>query len=102
MSVYIIISTAPKGAGEKIAKTLVEERKIACVNIIKDVKSFFVWKGEVNREDEEVLIMKTSGEKVREVMERIREIHPYEVPEILYFRVDGSEDYISWVYEVVG
>ena len=102
MSVYIIISIAPKGAGEKIAKTLVEGRKIACVNIIKDVKSFFMWKGEVNREDEEVLIMKTSGEKVREVMERIREIHPYEVPEILYFRVDGSEDYISWVYEVMG
>lgn len=67
----------------KIGRALVEERLAACVNIVPKINSIYWWKGEVEDEEEALLIAKTTEDNVDKVMKRLRELHPYEVPAIL-------------------
>lgn len=102
MRIYLVISTAPRGEGERLGRTLVEERKAACVNIIKDVRSVFIWEGRVDEEGEEILLLKTSEDRLPELIKRLKEIHPYTVPEIISIPIDkGNEEYMLWVGEVL-
>jgi periplasmic divalent cation tolerance protein len=93
----IILSTVPVDEGDRIAKTLVSERLVACVNATP-VRSCYRWKGEICTDGEELLVMKTRESLYPRVMERLREIHPYEVPEILAVPVwGGFRPYLEWV-----
>ena len=95
--VIIILSTVPADEGARIAKTLVSERLVACVNATP-VRSCYRWKGEICHEREDLLVMKTRESLFPRVMERLREIHPYEVPEILAVPVwGGFRPYLEWV-----
>ena len=95
--VAIILSTTPRGGGEKISHILVEEHLAACVNLL-ETRSFFWWKGSLERGEEDLLIIKTVTEKVPETIRRIREIHPYEIPEMIVLPVVASnEPYLQWV-----
>ena len=95
--VIIILSTVPADEGARIAKTLVSERLVACVNAAP-VRSCYRWKGEICTDGEELLVMKTRESLYPRVMERLREIHPYEVPEILAVPVwGGFRPYLEWV-----
>ena len=95
--VIIILSTVPADEGARIAKTLVSERLVACVNAAP-VRSCYRWKGEICTDGEELLVMKTRESLYPRVMERLREIHPYEVPEILVVPVwGGFRPYLEWV-----
>ena len=67
----------------RVGKTLVEERLAACVNIIPKIHSFYWWKEKVEEDEESVLIAKITSENADKVVERIRELHPYELPAIL-------------------
>jgi periplasmic divalent cation tolerance protein len=91
------------GRGEEaltIARTLVEEKLVACVNIVPRIRSIYRWKGEVCDEEELLLIMKTRSNLFPGLQDRIRELHSYEVPEIISFPVaDGLPDYLKWVME---
>jgi periplasmic divalent cation tolerance protein len=100
-AVVVCISSAPDAAAaERIARTLVEERLVACANLVPGVVSVFRWEGEVRREDEVVLWMKARRSAVARLKERLPELHPYEVPELLVCEVqDGLERYCSWIVE---
>jgi len=93
--------TAPsrEQAGE-IARALVEERLAACVNIVGGMRSVYRWEGKIHEDEEVLCLVKTRPELLDALTERIRALHPYDVPEILAFEVaDGSADYLSWLHE---
>jgi periplasmic divalent cation tolerance protein len=95
----VVLSTAPPGDADRIAKILLEDRLVACVNIT-GVQSRYTWKGEQCLDNEHLMILKTVERNLEELIERIREIHPYETPEIIALPVMGGFDgYLRWVVE---
>jgi len=90
--------TAPLEVGEQIAITLVQEQLAVCVNIIDSVKSIYRWEGHVEKSTEALLIVKAPTDKTDDIIEKVREIHPYEVPEIISFDLTaGNQDYLDWL-----
>ena len=84
----------------KIARTLVEKRLVACANIVPKIESVYHWQGKICTDAEHLLIFKTSKKKLEKVKETIPLIHPYEVPELIFFPVaDGLPAYLQWIAE---
>jgi periplasmic divalent cation tolerance protein len=97
---YVIVLTTLPADGESaaLARKLVEERLAACVNLLPPMESIFRWEGQVEQDAERQVVIKTSRERVAVLWERIRELHPYEVPEFVVLSiVDGSEAYLRWI-----
>lgn len=103
-AVLVVLSTAPDAAAaERIGTALVEERLAACVNVLEGVTSIFRWKGEVEREREVLMVLKTTTDAVDRLRVRLVELHPYEVPEVLALAVPtGHPAYLDWVREEAG
>jgi periplasmic divalent cation tolerance protein len=102
--VVLVLSTAPAGddTAERIARTLVDERLAACVNIHAPIVSIYRWKGTVERDTERQLVIKTTRERVPALENRLRELHPYELPEFIVISASGGSDqYLSWVADEV-
>ena len=97
----IVLSTAgSEGEGARIAKSLVEQKLCACVNLVPGVRSFYRWEGAVQDDAEVLLIIKTTGEKLQALSDHLTEIHGYEVPEVLAIAVEeGSAPYLEWLAE---
>lgn len=82
----------------KIAHTLVEEQIVACVNIIPNVESIYTWKGKVEEANEIVLICKTTDENVKKTIKRIKNLHSYDVPDIIVLPVIGGlKEYLDYL-----
>lgn len=98
MDVRLVITTLPTDDASRVARALVEERLIACANLLPPATSVYRWEGEV-REDAEVLaLLKTAESRVEALVSRLSELHPYDVPEILVVPVTGGlEAYLRWV-----
>ena len=99
-----IFMTAPDGAeAERMGRALVEERLAACANVVPGVVSVYRWEGRVQRDEEALVILKTTGEGVPALKARAVELHPYDVPEFLALPVvDGHQPYLDWVRGEVG
>jgi periplasmic divalent cation tolerance protein len=99
--IVIVLTTAPDDdRAEAWARTLVEERLAACVNVHRPMVSVYRWKGIVEREKERQVVIKTTRERVAALRIRLAELHPYELPEFLILNVaDGSDEYVKWVVE---
>jgi len=97
--VQVAFVTAPDTeVGARIARTLVEERLAACVNLVPGVRSIYRWEGAVEEAAEVLLVVKTRADRGRALADRVRELHPYDVPEVLTLPVaGGSADYLAWV-----
>jgi periplasmic divalent cation tolerance protein len=95
----IILTTVPSpDVGERIGRTLVDAGIAACVNVLPPMVSIYRWKGEVQREIECQLIIKTLRSRIDEVQAKVREAHPYDLPEFLVLPLDGGDpDYLAWV-----
>lgn len=95
----VVHVTAPNvETGEFLARELVEERLAACGNVIPGLVSVYWWNDEVEKDDEVLVILKTTRERAGDLTERVRALHPYEMPEVLVFTVSGgAEDYARWV-----
>ena len=95
----VVLMTAPNaGEATRIAEMLVERKLAACVQILPPMTSIYVWKGEVQRESEILLIAKSTGAKFDELESAVRAIHSYETPEIIALPiVAGSPSYLSWL-----
>jgi periplasmic divalent cation tolerance protein len=82
----------------KIANYLIEEQLVACVNIIPNVESIYRWKGKIEEEKEFILIAKTVDENVIKTIKRIKELHNYELPDIIAIPVNnGFIDYLEYI-----
>ena len=103
MNHYIFLVTVPNiEEGKKIAKVLVERRLAACVNIIHNILSIYRWKGKIEEDNEYLLLIKTIEENNELIIQKINEMHSYETPECIGFKIEmGSEKYLNWISEVV-
>ena len=100
--VYVVFITAPRGKGEELAAKLVESRLAACVNVVNGVRSVYWWKGRVERDEEDLLIVKTTESRLEELIRLVKEVHPYEVPEVIAVPIEkGLPEYLAWVEESV-
>ena len=87
---------------ERLARALVERGLAACVNVVPGLVSFYRWKGEVQRDEELLLVAKTRLERFEALRAALVELHPYEVPEVVAFEVAaGHEPYLRWLDESV-
>lgn len=102
--VVLVLTTAPADErAETLARTLVEERLAACVNIGAPMTSVYRWKQRLERECECQLVIKTTRDRVAAVETRLRTLHPYELPELLVVAASGgSEAYLHWVETETG
>jgi periplasmic divalent cation tolerance protein len=95
----IVLTTAPSTeVGEQLGRALVVARLAACVNVLPAMVSVYRWQGDVQREVECQVVIKTSRSRADDVRAWIREHHPYELPECLVVAVDGGDpEYLAWV-----
>ncbi len=94
----IVFCTCPEAYATTIAQTLVHERRVACVNQLAAVQSVYRWRERVETATETLLIMKTTTDLYDELEQRLRALHPYEVPEILAVPVArGYPPYLQWI-----
>jgi periplasmic divalent cation tolerance protein len=100
-NVLIVLTNCPDAeVADRIARTLVEQKLAACVNRMPAVDSVYRWQGAVERAVEVPLLIKSTRERLPEVQEAIRALHPYEVPEILAIPVvAGLPAYLRWVVD---
>ena len=83
---------------KKIARKLVEEKLVACVNIIPTIESIYRWQGKIEEDSECVIIAKTTDKNVDKTIQRIKNLHSYDVPDIVAIPiVDGLKEYLSYV-----
>ncbi len=95
----IVLTTLPASVDRAaFAETLVREHLAACVNVLPEMQSVYRWKGKVEQEREHQVLIKTTAVRLHDVQARIRELHPYDVPELLVLRVDGGDEmYLDWI-----
>jgi len=95
----LVLTNAPDQAyGERIAEQLINQKLAACVNLQLPCISIYQWHGQLERSTEIPLYIKTSKSRYDAVEQVIRELHPYELPEIIYVKIDGgSNAYLQWL-----
>ncbi|MBX9668184.1 MAG: divalent-cation tolerance protein CutA [Candidatus Obscuribacterales bacterium] len=90
--------TCPPDKAESLAVQIVESKLAACVNIVPGITSVYLWEGELNKDGESLLIMKTNKSVYDKFESKIKSLHPYEVPEILCLPIEsGSRAYLDWL-----
>ena len=96
----VVFITAPISKAKEIAKNLLEKKLVACVNTV-NVESMYWWSGKIELDKEALLIIKTREKCFDKIKEVIKEIHPYEVPELIALEVSkGLTEYLKWIEEV--
>ena len=100
--ILVLVTTASKEEAEKIAQRLLEDKLIACANIIGPVTSHFHWLGKIDCAEECLVVMKSRMDLFGALVDCVKGLHSYEVPEVLALPiVAGSEAYLSWMGEVL-
>ncbi len=100
--ITVLVTTQDQNEARAISHAVLNEKLAACVNIIKDIESFFWWEGKIDRAEECLLIMKTRKELFRPLEAVVKKNHSYSVPEIIALPVvAGQEDYLSWIKDTV-
>ena len=102
MSERLVVLSTVAGAedAERIARAVVERGLAACVNVLPQVTSIYRWKGALERDEERLLVMKTTADRFEALRQAVVELHPYEVPEVIALRIQaGHEPYLAWLDE---
>lgn len=98
MHVLVYITTSNEEESKGIANVLVEEKLAACINIITSIESIYLWKGQIEEDNESLLIAKTKAKNIDKIIKRVKEIHSYETPAILAIPIiEGSKDYLDYI-----
>jgi periplasmic divalent cation tolerance protein len=99
----VVFVTTPEAEAQGLAEVLVREKKAACVNIVPKVRSTYWWQGEIESDDESLLIIKTRLSLLDDLIEVVKETHSYEVPEVIALPIlGGNQDYLDWIGSVLG
>lgn len=100
----VALSTVARSEdAERIATALVERGLAACVNVVPGVTSVYRWKGEVRRDAELLLVIKTRAERLEDLRQALVSLHPYEVPELVALAIEGGHaPYLEWLDRSVG
>lgn len=98
-SALLVLCTVPDDdTATNIARTLLEEQLVACVNVLPAVRSLYRWQGKIMDERELLLLMKTEADRYGALEARVRALHPYEVCEVIALEIDaGSAPYLAWL-----
>ncbi len=97
---FVYVTAADSDEARRIAKTVVRERLAACANILNSIDSVFWWEGEIQQSSESALILKTSAERADELTSRIKSLHSYECPCIVFLPIKkGFPEYLAWISE---
>lgn len=100
--VIVSTTTPDRALAEAIARALVERRLAACAQLVDPIRSIYRWEGAVRDETETALIVKTTADHVGAIGALLREMHPYQVPELVAVPVsDGSPPYLGWIVDSV-
>jgi periplasmic divalent cation tolerance protein len=95
---FVYMTMENKKQAREIGKVLVEERLVACVNIIDGMNSMYRWKGKLQDDNETVLIAKTKASLVPEITERVKKLHSYDVPCVVSLQLlEGNQDFLDWI-----
>jgi periplasmic divalent cation tolerance protein len=96
----VLVTTPEDDTADRIADALVKERLAACVNIMPGIHSVYRWKGEVARDRESLMIIKTTAARYADLEARVKQLHSYTTPEVIAVRIDrGSAEYLDWLAE---
>jgi periplasmic divalent cation tolerance protein len=96
--VLVLTTLGADADAPALARTLVEERLAACVNVLPPMLSVYRWKGQLEQDREQQVVMKTTASRVPALEARLRTLHPYDLPEFLVIPAGGgSEAYLAWV-----
>jgi|SRR5581483_6340159 len=103
MQAIVVLTTLPNGNRARgFARALVGEKLAACVNIVPGLRSVYRWKGAVHDDREVLCVVKTSRAKLKKLKQRLKSLHPYEVPELIALPItDGSEPYLRWLSQAL-
>ncbi|NOX90594.1 MAG: divalent-cation tolerance protein CutA [Calditrichaeota bacterium] len=100
--VVVFCTVSDEAQAESIAQTLVEEKLAACCNIVPHLTSVYFWEGKIQKDSEVLLIIKTLSKVYALLEKRIKELHSYQVPEIIALDIkQGNSDYLKWIHQVV-
>jgi len=101
--VVVFITVSSVAEARRIAEALLKQRKAACINIMPGVDSHYWWQGKLEAAEEVLLMVKTRASLVKELVELVRGIHSYQVPEVIALPiVGGNPDYLQWIDEEAG
>ncbi len=99
---FIYMTAGSKDEARKIGKALVISRLAACVNILDNMNSFYMWQGKVQDDTEIVMIAKTTEDRVPELVEKVKSLHSYDCPCIVSIPIlDGNQAFLDWIAEEV-
>jgi len=97
-AIVVVTTVGTEEQAYLIAREIVARRQAACVNIVPGIRSIYRWKGKICKDGELMLIVKTLEDELEGVMDTIRELHSYEIPEILSFNVShGEQRFLEWI-----
>ena len=100
MKVVCMITMPDAEQGKELARKLLNEKLVACVNVIPAVTSLYWWEGKISEDPESLLILKTTQHKVEALIKAVKAHHPYSVPEVISMAIDqGNPDYLQWIDE---
>jgi periplasmic divalent cation tolerance protein len=100
-TIVVFITVPDEVVATSLARALVEERLAACVNRVPGVRSTYFWQGKLCEDSELLLVVKTRRSLFEPLRTRVRELHPYTVPEIIALPIAlGHEDYLTWIAQV--
>jgi periplasmic divalent cation tolerance protein len=96
--IVVLITCPSQEEAERLSNKILSERLAACVNIINGVHSLFHWQGQIESDQESLMIVKTRSLLLAQLKTFVQENHPYDVPEIIAVPIiGGSDDYLNWV-----
>jgi periplasmic divalent cation tolerance protein len=99
--IVVLITAGSETEATNIARALVEQKLVACVNVLPGVRSIFQWKGKVTEEREFLLVAKTVSQAFEQVATTVKSLHSYDVPEVIALPIrHGLPEYLSWVRDV--
>ncbi len=94
----VLVTASGLDEGNKITSVILDKRLAACVNIVPKISSLFWWQGKIDAADEVLLIIKTRASRIKDIIDAVKSVHSYSIPEVIALPViAGNADYLDWI-----